>query len=223
MGYAHKVNKVTIFGTSFGGAEEWSTGFFLGDAGADALPPTDLGAQFIRDQWETFFELTANQISYIWKTDGVKIATLNTDGTTVVDSVKTSYYGTAIQGGYGSIGNPPQIAVVASLLSGPGTGLGRKGRMFLPGVGSPMGADGHYVQTTATSLANTLGTFFNALNDSFDVGDRVVLASKGRTPPAVGAGITRPLELVKVGNTFDTQRRRRNQLSETYSSAVIDP
>lgn len=222
MGYAYKVNKVTIFGTSFGGAEEWSTGFFLGDPSADPLPPTDLGAQVIRDAWETFFELTANQISYVWKTDGVKIATLNTDGTTVTDSVRTSYYSTAIQGGYGSIGHPPQIACVASLQSAPGTGLGRKGRMFIPGVGAPMGGDAHFVQTTATSIANTLAVFFNALNDSFDVGDRVVLASKGRTPPAVGAGITRPVESVRVGNVLDTQRRRRNQLVETYSTATVE-
>jgi len=112
MGYAHKVNRVTIFGTSFNGAEEWSTGFFLGDSSADAAPPTDQGAIDIRDAWETFFELTANQISYLWKTDGVKIATINTDGSTDINSVKTSYYTTAIQGGYGSNGNPPQIALV---------------------------------------------------------------------------------------------------------------
>lgn len=223
MGYAYKVNKVTIFGTSFNGAEEWSTGFFLGNAGADPLPPTALGAQVIRDAWKTFFELAGNQISYLWKTTGVKIATLNTDGTTVTDSVQTSYYGTAIQGGYGTAGNAPQVALVASLQSAPGTGLGRKGRMFIPGVGSPIGTDGHIVQTTPTSIANTLATFFNGLNASFDVGDQVVLASKGRTPPAVGAGITRPVESLRVGNVLDTQRRRRNQLVETYSTAAVTP
>lgn len=223
MGYAHKVNRVTIFGTSYNGAEEWSTGFFLGDSSADPLPPTQAGADRIRDEWQAFFALTANQISYLWKTTGVKIATLSTAGAVDQDSVKTSYYATPINGGYSGGGNPPQIALVASLLSTPGTGLGRKGRMFIPGVGSPVDTTGHIVSTTPQSIANTLGTFFNQINSSADVGDRVVNASKGRKPPLVGAGVTWPVELVKVGNVLDTQRRRRNQLTEAYQSATVLP
>lgn len=220
MSFLHKVNKVTIFGTAFGGLEEWSTGFYMGAVAADAGPPSQATADSIRDEWVTFWNTGVNEISNQYAFKGVKVATLGTDGKTILDSVVTSFtaaddFGTRVGAAF-----PPQIALVASLLSAPGTGIARKGRMYLPGVNQTLGSDAHLTSATPTSLCNTLATFFTNINGDADVPDTVILASKGRAPqPSIG--LNRVVESVKVGNVYDTQRRRRNQLVETYVSAAV--
>jgi hypothetical protein len=220
MSFLHKVNRVTIFGSSYGGQEEWTTGFYLGKSDGAPEAPTEAGAQVIRDAWQTYWNHATNQIGYLWKFEGVKIATLNEDGTTIDTSVVTSYLPTADEGPYTGSGNPPQIALVATLLSAPGTGVARKGRMYLPGVGTGISGDGHIAAPYPQSHADSLAAFFSSINASIDVPDRAILASKGPTPQP-SFGFNRPIESVKVGNVFDTQRRRRNQLAESYVNALV--
>lgn len=220
MSFLHKVNRVTIFGSSYGGQEEWTTGFYLGKSDGDATAPTEAGAQVIRNEWQTFWNVSQNMIGYLWKFEGVKIATYNTDGTTIDSSVVTSYLATADEGPSTGNGYPPQIALVASLLSAPGTGIARKGRMYIPGVAAPFDSTGHITTSYVDSVSSTLAAFFSSINASIDVPDRAILASKG-TSPQPSFGINRPIESVRVGNVFDTQRRRRNQLAEAYISDLV--
>lgn len=221
MAYAHKVNRVTIFGTSFNGAEEWSTGFFCGAANADAIEPNADMATVVLNEWEPFFESTANTIGYLWKTEGVRIARLNTDGTTEVGTPVYGRYATPIQGNSGANGFPAQIAVVATLLAEGVSGLSRRGRMFIPGVSIGIQSDGHIGTGGPANIASSLATFFSNVNSSLDGPGLVVNASKGRQAPLIGPGVTSYVTAVQVGNVYDTQRRRRNQLAESYSSANI--
>jgi hypothetical protein len=222
MSYLHKVNRVTLFGTAYGGLEEWTTGFFLGSETGDATAPIEAGAQAIRDAWLTFWNTGNNNISEQWRFSGVKIATINQDGSTDKDSVVYSHVAIPDPGPKVGVGLPPQISLVASLLAAPGTGVARKGRMYLPGVAENISTNGKLTSTTPLSLANTLATFFNSVNADFNVGDRVILASKGPKPQP-SFGLNRPVETLRVGDVYDTQRRRRNQLVEAYVQATVNP
>lgn len=220
MAFAYKVNRVTLFGSVYGGAEEWSTGFFVGEVGADAAAPTQAGVDSVRDEWLTFWNTANNNISEQYRFEGAKIATLNLNGSTDTASVVYSYLGTPDPGPKVGMGYPPQLSIVASLLAAPGTGVARKGRMFLPGVADTISTGGKLTSTCPTSLATTLATFFTNLNGDADLQGTVILASKGGTNP-VSAGANRVLASVKVGDVYDTQRRRRNQLVEQYYSSNV--
>jgi hypothetical protein len=219
--FANRVTKVTIFGTSMQGTEEWSTGFFMGVIGDDPLPPVEAGASYIAAQWKTFFQTSAVSISSKWQFTGVKIATLNTDGTTKSDEV-VYHYETTPASGVGSIHWPAQVALVATLTSDTPRGLASKGRMYLPGVASSLTDAGKLSNTTVSAVATGLKTFFDNVNDSIDATGNVILASKGSTPPLIGAPVSRPVTGLRVGDVPDTQRRRRNQLVEVYENRVVD-
>jgi len=224
MAYAHKVTRVTMFGTMFGGAEEWSTGFFLGSVGGDAPAPTQAGADAIKGYWQTFFTAANSHISGDWKTEGVKLALFNTDGHTDLDNVKTSFYATPISGGEGGGSLPPQVSLSAQLASDVGRGLAAKGRMYLPGVRTPISSTtGKIGATEAGQIALTLKTFLDAVNGSIDAAGTVVLASKGRITGGGAAPVNAVVTKVRVGDVYDTQRRRRNGLTETYQTQTIVP
>lgn len=223
MAYANTVTRVTISGTCFGGAEHWSTGFFMGNVGADVLPPTDLGAAAVGAAWETFFESFPASISSSYLTTGVKLATLNTDGSTKAGEVSYFYPSVPFAGGGGGVAFPPQVSLVASLRSDTPRGLASKGRMYLPGVNVGVGNGGKLAGSTVSALCDVLADFFTAVNGSIDATGSVILASEGSKPPLVAPGISRMVTQVRVGDVYDTQRRRRNELVETYVSQPVLP
>jgi hypothetical protein len=99
MSYAHAVNKVTISGTSFSGAEIWSTGFFLGAEDADAPEVTAPAPHNIADHWEVFFEHAQSEVSWAWQTTEVKVAKIQDTGETIEDEVEYYTYPSPIVGG----------------------------------------------------------------------------------------------------------------------------
>lgn len=224
MAYAHIVTRCTISGTSYGGAEEWSTGFFLGSSGADSADVTQAGVDAVAGFWETFFETASSSIPDEWATTEVKLARLATDGSTILDDVVHHVYPAPIIGAGVAAPYPPQISLVATLLSANPRGLASKGRMYLPGVAAGIDATGHMNSTSQGTIATNLQTFFNAVNGAIDLGgDSVILASFGRTAPAVGPGVSALVTSLRVGNVYDTQRRRRNALVEAYVSRTVTP
>jgi len=221
MPYAHKVVRCTLFGSMYNGNEEWSTGFYLGATGADAAAPTEAFADVVLASWEDFFTATNTSISFNWKTHGVKLARFNTDGTTETSTVVQKTYTTAIAGQNGGAGFPPQVTLVASLLAGLGTQPGDKGRMFIPGPASGLDTTGHSTTGYNQTIATNLKTFFDDLNGSFDTPGQLINASH---PPVVIGGpspINKVVTTIKVGNVYDTQRRRRNNLVESYAAATL--
>lgn len=222
MVYAHKVNRVTLSGTMWGGAEIWSTGFFLGQKDADANDPTQAAADAIAAAWKTFFENANSQISSSYSFTMAKIAAIDATGHTVLDKVFYAAPLTASVGANGTARLPSQCSLVATLTSARPRGLAAKGRMYLPGWAVAPGTDGLLtVATTVTNVATTLQTFFNAVNASVDVPNSVILAAKGTgLLPALTAQNDWVTGL-KIGNVIDTQRRRRNGLNETYVAKTI--
>lgn len=222
--FAHRVTKVTIAGTFGGGAEEWNTGFYMGNETADADLPTQALADDIRTAWATAVPNLAQ--SSLWETTYVKLSSMGIDGRssaadTVFSNMPANTKGTSANW------FPPQLAVVATLQSTLVRGVGAKGRMYLPGVSFGIDATGHFSTANAQALANTVATFLNACNNSAATPNVVMLASHGSlnkdgTPKIGGrAPINKAVRSVKVGNVYDTQRRRRNQLAEVYSSTAL--
>jgi hypothetical protein len=220
MAFAHKVNRVTMTGQMYNGGEVWTTGFWAGSPGGDAPDPTDLGAEMIADEWQTFFTAVAVKISYLFTTQTIKITPYSAGGVIDQAKIKSYSYPAAIGGAHAGAGNPPQCAVVATLVAGSGIGNGGKGRMFLPGIGTGIDTTGHLPTGDCNSIASALATFFANVNASFDAPGLAINAAKTSATTGMLA-INRELTHVKVGNVFDTQRRRRNALAEAYSTDAI--
>lgn len=220
MSYPHKVAKVTLSGTMFGGQEIWSTGFFMGFEGQDAPAITETGVSDISAAWETFFKANTSEISNKYSYTMCKVQMLATDGKAVADSAVYYSPQTAVVGASASQALPPQIALVATLANSLPRGLATKGRMFLPGVNATIGADGHINSTTVGNIATNLQTFFGAIMNDADTPGRAVLASTGNALQ-LRPGQIRNVTQVRVGNVYDTQRRRRNALMEAYTTKPV--
>lgn len=221
MVYAHNVVRVTLSGTMFGGAEEWSTGFFLGQEGSDATAPTQAGIDQIRDAWATFFASSTSYISSLYTFTQAKAAVIDDTGHTILDSVKYSYPGTAVVGGRAAGHLPAQCALVVTLMSDRPRGKASKGRMYLPGIAASIGNNGKIDATSAGAIATNLKTFFDSFASDADVPDQLILAAKGTGAfPALTAQ-NDYVEKIKVGDVIDTQRRRRNGLVETYVERTL--
>lgn len=229
MPYAHTIKRVTFSGTCFAGAEVWSTGLYIGSVGADVSNPTQAFADAIRTAWTTFFQSAGASINPTFLTNQIKVAQVGTDGKTSLENVVYAPYGTAIAGTGGPTLFPPQISMVASLEVAGARGLAAKGRMYLPGVSRSITSNGQISTADTTALVNAVKTLVDSLNAAAPSGERVILASQGRrvkqpdgsyavTP---GTAVNAVVNRIRVGSVYDTQRRRRNQLVETYQSAAV--
>ena len=206
MAFAHKVNRFTAFGSSYGGDEEWSTGFWFGQEGADAATPTQATANAVLAAWKTFFENATSSIAGSFKTVGVRVTRYGTDGVMEAATNFYAYPTVPFAGGGGTLQLPAQVSLVASLQARPDRGLAAKGRMFLPGVNEAVGTDGRISTTRTLAIATNLDTMFTALNGHIDVGGYLINASKGGSGVGGPAPINRRVEDILVGNVYDTQR-----------------
>ncbi len=221
--YAHKVVKVTISGTMLNGAEIWQTGFHMGRLQSDASAPTQAFADLVRDQWAALHAHADMAINTSFKFTDVKCALIAQDGKyDSSNAVVQSHVAAAVGGQRGGAPYPPQIALVATLIGGSGKGIGGKGRMYLPGVCDAVDATGRFNTLVAQSIATKLAAFFNNLDSSVDAPGHVVNASMGSKRSLYTDGRNVPVNGVRVGNVYDTQRRRRNGLAEVYSNAVVN-
>lgn len=114
---------------------------------------------------------------------------------------------------------PPQLSVVASLRT---SQLGRRGRgrMFLPPAGTSSIANGRL----SSAFQGQYGTDVKA----FLEGCRLAGTGPGGVwtyPVVTGAPYTdyATVNQVRIGDVFDTQRRRRATLLEAYANTTIDP
>lgn len=220
MAYSNKVARITLNGTMFGGLEHWSTGFYMGATGVDSIAPTELFLEHVSTAWKTFFQSPGSWISNQYQTTSVRGALLDTSGATIPGSVANHYEITPYAGGGGPGVMPPQCSLVATLQTATARGLGSKGRMYLPGINAVVNSTGHIATAEAAGIATNLRAFFATLNSDVEQPGQLITASKGSKPPLVGPGINRTVTNIKVGNVYDTQRRRRNELVEVYSTSA---
>ena len=224
--FAHRVSRVTIHGTVAGGVEEWSTGFYYGNETADADLPSQQLVDDIATAWTAFYTGVGQNFSGAYKADYVKIASMGTDGRS--DAGDTVYH-TYTNGpaGSGQFLFPPQIALAATMVSTKPRGVAAKGRMYLPGVSVGLDATGHVGSGGLTAILGAFKTFLNACNASAASPNVVILASHGSLNAdgtiKIGgtAALNKAVVGIKIGNVYDTQRRRRNQLAESYQALSL--
>jgi hypothetical protein len=105
-------------------------------------------------------------------------------------------------------------------------GVASKGRMYLPGIVAPVQPTGTFLTASQTTIATAFKAFLNNVN-SLPENNVVVLASHGSinkdgTPRAGGSAPQNlAVQGVKIGNVYDTQRRRRNGIPEVYVSQQL--
>jgi hypothetical protein len=93
--------------------------------------------------------------------------------------------------------------------------------MFLPGINANIGADGRLASSNQTDILTNFKTFMSNVNSLQDSPGVIVLASQGRKAPLVGGPANKAVTSVRLGNVYDTQRRRRNQLVEVYQTQPL--
>lgn len=154
------------------------------------------------------------------KLRGVKFASIGADGK-YRDSPHERVIGgaTGLSGGLSTATHANQVSLAVTTHS---VGdLGRvKGRFYLPVPGHALDTNGRIDTTLRDNLENNVKTFINNLNNEPGIdllNMQVVVASSGRRNP--DGSVKFPpknwvVNAVSVGLVPDTQRRRRNKLSE---------
>jgi hypothetical protein len=139
----------------------------------------------------------------------INVQQLGGFGDPIVDSALASI---EIPGTNSSDPLPPQIAVCVSMLTGL-AGARNRGRFYLPPpADTVLTTAGRLSSSSMTILANGLESAFTALNTA---GFSPVIRS------SVGGGAETAVTQLRVGSVLDTQRRRRNQIAETYEVRAI--
>ena len=240
--------RVILVGDHTGGAasgEIWQTGFSCveGDAGGvfngaikEGLPTFDTAIigeatenTNYRIDWAWKGTTKATQANQIAIADAAVTMWTAVRGTTTTNMRLTEVrtyaqddYGKVIGGGNvfalkapsagtasASSQLPVQLAVVASLRTG-ARGPGGRGRMYWP-LYATAASGGTVGTTTQSGLINAIKACFESVRGI------------GPLPAVVNAGpkTYSAIKTVEVGNLYDTQRRRINNLRETYTGVSV--
>lgn len=221
--------KLTFGGTQASGQDIWTCGINLSIQNDELIPiaPTNAVVAFenyiedvdvdIVDIFSNYISASDMDVPTSATLDYIKLAVIDTDGQYIVDA--HIWEPVDVTGGI-SRAYIPQVSLVMTLQSDKRVDPGKYGRFYLPTV-VPSQVSGYRptkTQEKATLTANLLA----ALNRRVGGG----LADVRVQPAAVTSasnfsGSYRPFTQVKVGNVFDTQRRRRNKIGETYELAPV--
>lgn len=210
-------------GTAWSDTEEWSCGLKLRHNGGDA--PGPLLADVLASQ-----EDVAQEVQYyVADSDadfsaGIRLSWMRFNAISsstgkYLDPNSPNYFEYEVAIGGQAPVVTPQVAYCVTLRGIPKRGPASKGRWYVPAgsrVSPIVTSTGVMPAATALLRANAAGRFLTALQ-SIQVGE----GPNTWNPFLFGDGISgpadSPLVSVSVGNVYDTQRRRRNQLVETYS------
>lgn len=149
--------------------------------------------------------------------DYVKIAQIGTDGRYIGDA-RIYAPATGPQGGSTGYNRAPQDSLVLTLTTATRTGLARNGRIYLPaGFVSVNQATGRVDPASAKAAMDQFADVVKWIEDQGDssANPTLVVAS------GQGAGAFKIVEGLRVGDVLDTQRRRRNRISEKYQTESL--
>lgn len=190
------------------GIEQFQHGLHFSSSDTTAGLASDLDAAFTTllgtSTWSTYF------------TTGIVWSQINVSelGATPASPIVTSAQATlGVSGASSDAGLPAQCSPCVSLTTAT-AGSRARGRMFLPPPDTTtLTASGRMSAQSRTDLVAALDTFFGTM--SSNGADCVVVSAVG------GVYTTYPVNTIRLGDVFDTQRRRRNNIAEVYTSAAI--
>jgi hypothetical protein len=217
--FPYKTVRVTIEGSCFGGSEVWTSGFYLGTEDADAGTIDQADVDNIATAWSTFFTHANTKISNLYKTHRIKAVMHNVTGGSDLSTLKIKDYTPDISGASAAAVMPAQVSLVGTMRSSIVHGKASHGRMYIPGICGAVGTDGRLSATDRDAIGLKFKEFITNVRGYAGMPGYPILIAKGYGlgPPA----LSKYIYSVRVGNVYDTQRRRRNGLSETYYDAAI--
>lgn len=148
---------------------------------------------------------------------GIKVAALDVTGHYLTDPLVRDIQTPASGSSNGPI--YPQDSIVISLRAASTFGQANRGRMYLPHCATiRVSATPFMSGTQLGGLRTAAQTFLNGVNDVTNTGaDPAVL----QIMSSKGTGTSKGVATLAVGNVLDTQRRRRNRLTENYLTATV--
>lgn len=148
--------------------------------------------------------------------NGVKMAAIGTDGKYLTEPHQEN-----VTPSSGNVeGVTAQSTLVLSLRSGFTLGGGNYGRMYLPHQRPTLTAGTPYISSAiTTAIAGYAKAFVNGVVT--DCNSAMTAVAQAAIMSEVGGGTTRGVTSVAIGRVVDTQRRRRNKLTEEYSFATL--
>lgn len=159
--------------------------------------------------------LNTGAFNTFWGT-GVQWAQVNVSelGTTPANPIITSAQASIADGGTSSdMGLPPQCAPCLSLTTAT-AGSRARGRMYLPAPDvTSVTLSGRLSSTFRTDVVGALDVFFATMGSN--AASPIVVSAVG------GVYTTYPVNTIRLGDVVDTQRRRRNQIAEVYTTAAV--
>jgi hypothetical protein len=147
---------------------------------------------------------------------GVKFAAVGADGHYLTDP-RTVTDGTDVGDDSDVL---PQASVVVSLRSGSVLGEANYGRMYLPHTTMALGSATPYTTSGIQSaFAAAAVTFIT--NVAADLNGVITPAVTPMIMSSKGSGVSKVPSEVLIGRVIDTQRRRRNKLTESYATGTL--
>lgn len=205
--------RITLLFSLLGGSEVAATGFGMFPTPSPSQEAMEDLADAARSAFMTEFWDSApsaffpNSTSFL----GARAQTFDVNNHLVATG--DSLLSTPAAGGSTSSTLPPGVAEVVSLRTTSPGARGR-GRMYLPAMHVGMvTATGRLGLTDQTSVATAMRDFFDTFNASPLSLGAAVVSQAGSSVTAISA--------IRVGNVFDSQRRRRDDLTEVYVSEAL--
>lgn len=217
MAYSEPFIKLS-FGGTVSGEDVWSNALSLGspETGVTQAAFNALEPQQFESALRTAYMGAQGMASYE-TVSWIKLAYIGEDGKYIGEP---KIYDFNVPGqGSGSFNVPPQDSIVISHLTEAKRGLAYRGRTYLPAGFGDATANGKLSSATINTILTKFTTFFNAINTitttTTGLPIKVIVNSNVRS------GMSRYVTALSVGNLVDTQRRRRNRLSEAYVDAAL--
>lgn len=218
--------RIRVGGSLYGDAR-WSIGLNWGSpSGGDPFSNANPGIPAGLQAWANAVRALNNRNVL----SGVLLNTIGTGGT--VDNIRCSRIGpdglesdvaivaiNPVIGGTGDATLPAQLAVAVSL----GTarpGASYRGRVYLPATGLPC-TNGRLPAAAAQELATAFLAWMQQVSGA--AGSLGGFLAETLTPVVASntKGVLTPVTSVRVGNRFDSQRRRSEGEKEIYSVAAV--
>lgn len=227
MAYAYKNLKVTFGGRMYGGQEIWTNGITLGHEDKDfagfPVKGDDAARNDIVDDIKRWFASPEASISMFATLEWVKFAVVDTNGRYA--STDDGDYESNVTIDFEPVpGNhneriAPQLSVALTMETNVRRGAGRYGRIYPPLTGSVTSSGYDERQSVrAEGFAKLIADINDSADSPLDQEEfapRVIVAS------GVREGRNASVTNVKVGRIIDTQRSRRNALTEDYVTLSI--
>lgn len=225
--YAHDFLKVTFGGHIYGDQDEWTCGINIGsetqDFAANGFTWSPAGLAFVKEIITDWFTSTGAGISQHADMRWIKMAIIGKDGkykTNGVDGPYTMNYVqdfAPVNGGdtlHAGQNVAPQLTVALTMETDVSRGPGKFGRIYPPLTGNPsnIGLDDN-PEWKADAFRDMISGLNGAFATLFDINEFGVIVASGKAP-----GKHARVKRVKVGQVIDTQRRRRNNIPENYTT-----